>query len=364
MKVTVASDIAEARRLLAQRIPDALVVDMRFGGGEGGALVERLRGMPGGEGPAAFVVGAPAGFVDKVEAIRCGADAYFEQPCRLGALHASAPAAPRAKPDGGATRPLRRGRPRSRRLRQVRPRVGGIRGQDLLRPGAFRGGGDRLHARSRPHGHQPAGFLGIRPRALPEAEREVRGRARRLPDGREPRKVADRDDSRRRRRPPRQAGRPGGPSLHGRRPDRARAVPEEPPRPGRAHGPPESHHLPRGRARGAPPPGPQSRQGSVLRPHRPRPFQGGQRSPRSPRRRPRARRAGRAPQKKAPRLGPPRAARRRGVRGHPRGPDRRGGRTAHEPPDRGILRDVAQRRRRVRLSRDFQRGRGRSRRRG
>ena len=53
---------------------------MRFGGGEGGALVERLREMSGGEGPAAFVVGAPAGFVDKVEAIRCGADAYFEQP--------------------------------------------------------------------------------------------------------------------------------------------------------------------------------------------------------------------------------------------------------------------------------------------
>ncbi|MFI5121194.1 MAG: diguanylate cyclase, partial [Thermoanaerobaculia bacterium] len=51
-----------------------------FGGGEGGSLVERLRGMPGGEGPAAFVVSAPAGFVDKVEAIRCGADAYFEQP--------------------------------------------------------------------------------------------------------------------------------------------------------------------------------------------------------------------------------------------------------------------------------------------
>jgi diguanylate cyclase (GGDEF)-like protein len=80
MMVTVASDLADARAILFQRVPDVLVVDMRFGGGEGGSLVERLRGMPGGEGPAAFVVGAPAGFVDKVEAIRCGADAYFEQP--------------------------------------------------------------------------------------------------------------------------------------------------------------------------------------------------------------------------------------------------------------------------------------------
>jgi diguanylate cyclase (GGDEF)-like protein len=53
---------------------------MSFGGGQGGSLVEKLRGMPGGDGAAAIVVGAPVGFVDKVEAIRCGADAYFEQP--------------------------------------------------------------------------------------------------------------------------------------------------------------------------------------------------------------------------------------------------------------------------------------------
>ena len=64
MTLTVASDLADARTILAQRVPDVLVVDMRFGGGEGGALVEKLRGMPGGEGPAALVVGAPAGFVD------------------------------------------------------------------------------------------------------------------------------------------------------------------------------------------------------------------------------------------------------------------------------------------------------------
>lgn len=80
MTVTFASDLADAKTILSQRVPDVLVVDMRFGGGEGGALVEKLRGMPGGEGPAAFVVGEPAGFVDKVEAIHCGADAYFEQP--------------------------------------------------------------------------------------------------------------------------------------------------------------------------------------------------------------------------------------------------------------------------------------------
>jgi diguanylate cyclase (GGDEF)-like protein len=80
MTVATARNIADAQAHLARRVPDALVVDMHFDGGRGGALVERLRGMAEGESVAAVVVGPPAGFVDKVEAIRCGVDAYFEQP--------------------------------------------------------------------------------------------------------------------------------------------------------------------------------------------------------------------------------------------------------------------------------------------
>jgi diguanylate cyclase (GGDEF)-like protein len=80
MTVVAASDLADAEALLSKRLPEALVVGMHFGGGGGGSLVEKLRGSPGGDGAAALVVGAPVGFVDKVEAIRCGADAYFEQP--------------------------------------------------------------------------------------------------------------------------------------------------------------------------------------------------------------------------------------------------------------------------------------------
>lgn len=80
MTAIVARNLDEAQARLEKRVPEALVVDMHFGGGQGGALVERLRGMAEGESTAAFVVGAPLGFVDKVEAIRCGVDAYFEQP--------------------------------------------------------------------------------------------------------------------------------------------------------------------------------------------------------------------------------------------------------------------------------------------
>ena len=80
MTVRVARDTAGAHAHFTKRVPEALVVDMHFDGGRGGALVEKLRGMAEGEGAAAFVVGAPAGLIDKVEAIHCGADAYFEQP--------------------------------------------------------------------------------------------------------------------------------------------------------------------------------------------------------------------------------------------------------------------------------------------
>ncbi len=80
MNVVSARNLAHARERLEERVPEALVVDMRFDGGNGGPLVESLRAMAEGEAPAALVVGEPTGFVDRVEAIRCGADAYFEQP--------------------------------------------------------------------------------------------------------------------------------------------------------------------------------------------------------------------------------------------------------------------------------------------
>jgi len=80
MTITVARNFEDAEAHIAKHVPEVLVVDMHFDGGQGGALVEKLRGMAEGESAAAFVVGAPVGFVDKVEAIHCGADSYFEQP--------------------------------------------------------------------------------------------------------------------------------------------------------------------------------------------------------------------------------------------------------------------------------------------
>ena len=45
-----------------------------------------MRALPGGDRPAVLVVSAMAELVDKVEAILCGADGYFEKPVEWDAL--------------------------------------------------------------------------------------------------------------------------------------------------------------------------------------------------------------------------------------------------------------------------------------
>jgi diguanylate cyclase (GGDEF)-like protein len=71
---------ADALRLLEDRLPDGLVVDARLPDPSGYDLVERVRNMPGGDKPVILIVSGKSGFLDKVEAIRCGADGFFESP--------------------------------------------------------------------------------------------------------------------------------------------------------------------------------------------------------------------------------------------------------------------------------------------
>ncbi len=68
------------------RLPDALIVDILLPDGSGYDVVRHLRGVPGGEAPAALVVSRLSGFLDKVEAMQCGADAFFEKPVDWQAL--------------------------------------------------------------------------------------------------------------------------------------------------------------------------------------------------------------------------------------------------------------------------------------
>lgn len=43
-------------------------------------LVEKIRALPGGENPPILVISNKVGFLDKVQAIHCGADGFFEDP--------------------------------------------------------------------------------------------------------------------------------------------------------------------------------------------------------------------------------------------------------------------------------------------
>jgi diguanylate cyclase (GGDEF)-like protein len=80
-----AATAAEARACLDERLPDALVVNRELPDGSGFALVEQVRAS-GGEAVGVVVVSPASPFPDKVEAIQCGADGFFEEPLDWEAL--------------------------------------------------------------------------------------------------------------------------------------------------------------------------------------------------------------------------------------------------------------------------------------
>jgi diguanylate cyclase (GGDEF)-like protein len=84
--LAIARTQAEALSALEGALPDALIVDVLLPDGSGFELVERVRGLPGGDRPAVLVISVLAELVDKVEAILCGADGYFEKPVEWDAL--------------------------------------------------------------------------------------------------------------------------------------------------------------------------------------------------------------------------------------------------------------------------------------
>jgi len=80
------STMQEALTVLANDPPDGLIADVLLPDGSGYELVKRLRALPGGDRVGAVVVSRRGGFLDKVEAIQCGADAFFEKPVDWDAL--------------------------------------------------------------------------------------------------------------------------------------------------------------------------------------------------------------------------------------------------------------------------------------
>ncbi len=81
-----AESCREAEAEVSRRFPEGVIVDVRLPAGSAYELVERLRSLPRGDGLPILMVGGPSAFVDRVDAIHCGADGYFEEPAQGEAL--------------------------------------------------------------------------------------------------------------------------------------------------------------------------------------------------------------------------------------------------------------------------------------
>jgi len=80
LTVRTAATRVEALGALDLHMPAAVLVDTELPDGSGYALVERVRGIAGGEAVAVLLVAGVANVLDRVEAIHCGADGLFEKP--------------------------------------------------------------------------------------------------------------------------------------------------------------------------------------------------------------------------------------------------------------------------------------------
>ena len=86
MSVRVAGTRGSALDALAEKLPDAVVVDIRLPDGSGFEVIEALRARPDSDDVAAIVISAFGAFTDKVRAIHSGADASFDKPLDVPAL--------------------------------------------------------------------------------------------------------------------------------------------------------------------------------------------------------------------------------------------------------------------------------------
>jgi diguanylate cyclase (GGDEF)-like protein len=80
LEVVTASSRAQADAEIERGLPEGVIVDIVLADGSGYELVERIRARPGGEILPVLVISRLGDFLDKVEAIHCGADGYFEKP--------------------------------------------------------------------------------------------------------------------------------------------------------------------------------------------------------------------------------------------------------------------------------------------
>ncbi len=80
LAVTVVGTVADAQLAIDHHLPDGMIVDRRLPDGTGYDVIQYLRRQPGGDQPAALMLGAAGDMLDQVEAIHTGADAVYSKP--------------------------------------------------------------------------------------------------------------------------------------------------------------------------------------------------------------------------------------------------------------------------------------------
>jgi diguanylate cyclase (GGDEF)-like protein len=83
MGVRVVSTCAEGMVALERRVPGALIFDAVLPDGTGYEVLEAMRARNGGDSAGAIVLSEPLNFVDKLRAMRGGADAFVNKPLDL-----------------------------------------------------------------------------------------------------------------------------------------------------------------------------------------------------------------------------------------------------------------------------------------
>lgn len=71
---------ASAKKAILERLPDVLILSLPLPDSTGYELAEAIRAVDGGHRTVIIIQGMQSGFLDKVQAIRSGADAFFEYP--------------------------------------------------------------------------------------------------------------------------------------------------------------------------------------------------------------------------------------------------------------------------------------------
>jgi len=70
----------QAMQEILKQMPTVINLAVPVPDGNGYEFVEQVRSMPGGDEPSIIIASKQAGFIDKVKAMHCGADSYYEKP--------------------------------------------------------------------------------------------------------------------------------------------------------------------------------------------------------------------------------------------------------------------------------------------